>query len=232
MSLESGSTIESLNLNNPNSSDSVSEGAGHIKLIKGVLKNIFPGVGGQGYNIPILAKESELNNLVGLGRNLSAWMLGMEDADNVLNGRCNTLDATTATLTSDMTTAKADIISLDARVDVYDADAPNHVKFSDFSSNTQQDASRALISIKLPNNISLQYGWFTLGSPDQQLSFVNPLFTWAFAPIVVASPYLSTNRIITLDNFTQYNFDAHMKNPSSGAGVTGTFHMIAIGVRE
>lgn len=231
MSLESGSTIESLNLNNPNQSDSVSEGASHIKLIKGVLKNIFPGVNGQGYNTQILAKESELNNLVGLGRNLPTWMLGMEDADNILNGRCNDLDASTATLNGQMSTAQGDIISLDSRIDAYDMDAPNHVKFSDFSSNTQQDVSRGLTSVKLPNNISLQYGWFTLGTPDQQLSFINPLFTWAFTPIVIASPYSSANRIITLDNFTQYYFDAHMKNPSSGAGVTGTFHMFAIGVR-
>lgn len=70
MGLETGSTISDLNLSNPVPGDSVSEGDDHIRLLKKVLKNIFPGENGQGFSKPIIATEDELNSLVGISGNV------------------------------------------------------------------------------------------------------------------------------------------------------------------
>lgn len=66
MSLESSTTISGLVASNPAGTDSQSQGYQHLQLIKSVLKLQFPGVAGQGFAIPITAKETELNFLVGV----------------------------------------------------------------------------------------------------------------------------------------------------------------------
>lgn len=66
MGLEVGSTIASLVASNPLPGDLVSLGDDHIRLLKTVLKNTFPGVGGSGLASPIDATEDELNALVGV----------------------------------------------------------------------------------------------------------------------------------------------------------------------
>lgn len=66
MGLESGITIQSLDASNPPGGDPRSQGAGHLRLIKNVLKNIFPGASGDGFNIPITASEVEINYLEGV----------------------------------------------------------------------------------------------------------------------------------------------------------------------
>ena len=66
MSLESSSSIAGLVAANPPQTDTRKEGAGHLRLLKSVLKTIFPGVAGQGFAIPITATEAELNFVHGV----------------------------------------------------------------------------------------------------------------------------------------------------------------------
>lgn len=66
MGLETGSTIKDLISANPPGGDPRSQGAGHLRLIKSVLKAIFPGANGDGFDEPILATEQEINYLQGL----------------------------------------------------------------------------------------------------------------------------------------------------------------------
>ncbi len=66
MGLEVTTTIAGLVSTNPTATDSVTQGDDHIRLIKDVLKTIFPGVGGSGLAEPITATEDELNSLVGV----------------------------------------------------------------------------------------------------------------------------------------------------------------------
>lgn len=70
MPLEAADTIEELNSLWPLGSDSKSQGDDHFRLIKGVLKAQFPGVSGDGFSIPIVATEAEINRLDGLTVNV------------------------------------------------------------------------------------------------------------------------------------------------------------------
>jgi hypothetical protein len=54
--------------------DPRSQGDDHLRYIKNVLKNTFPGALGQGFNTPILADESELNFLQGTTSNVQAQL--------------------------------------------------------------------------------------------------------------------------------------------------------------
>ena len=65
MALESATTLSGLITANPTSIDAVSQGDDHFRLIKSVLKLQFPGVGGDGYAVPITATEAQLNLLTG-----------------------------------------------------------------------------------------------------------------------------------------------------------------------
>jgi PKD repeat protein len=70
MGLEVTTNIAGLVDTNPATTDPVYDGPRHFWLIKSVLKNIFPGVGGQGFAIPITATEAELNYLGGVTSNV------------------------------------------------------------------------------------------------------------------------------------------------------------------
>jgi hypothetical protein len=72
MGLETGTTIANLDSTFPTAGDPRSEGDDHLRLIKSVLKSQFPGVGGNGFAVPITAKETELNFLSGLTSNAQA----------------------------------------------------------------------------------------------------------------------------------------------------------------
>lgn len=74
MSLETASTIAQLQSSAPSASDPVNQGDDHIRMIKHVLKNIFPGSGGQGFSIPIVATEAEINFLDGVTSNIQAQL--------------------------------------------------------------------------------------------------------------------------------------------------------------
>lgn len=69
MTVEVSTTIAGLDATWPLANDAshlVSEGDDHLRLLKSALKTQFPGVGGLGFAIPITAKETELNSLVGV----------------------------------------------------------------------------------------------------------------------------------------------------------------------
>jgi hypothetical protein len=61
MGLESGTYIDDLNQNNPTSSDGVSQGDDHLRLIKKVILNTFPNIDNE-----VTATEDEINKLDGL----------------------------------------------------------------------------------------------------------------------------------------------------------------------
>lgn len=66
MSVESATTLATLEDLWPLAGDFVSEGDDHLRLIKSVLKAQFPGAAGDGLASPITATEAELNTLVGV----------------------------------------------------------------------------------------------------------------------------------------------------------------------
>jgi hypothetical protein len=66
MSLESTTTIAGLVAANPTAGDPFSQGDDHLRLIKTVLKTIFPGAASAGFSIPITATEAELNFVHGV----------------------------------------------------------------------------------------------------------------------------------------------------------------------
>jgi hypothetical protein len=74
MSLEEAITIAQLQSYNPAPGDPINQGDDHIRRIKAVLKNIFPGSGGQGFSIPITATEAQLNFVTGATSNIQAQL--------------------------------------------------------------------------------------------------------------------------------------------------------------
>ncbi len=72
MGLEITDTIAGLVATNPTGADPVNQGDDHLQLIKGVLKNIFPGAGGVGFAVPINATEAQIDHLVGCTQNVQA----------------------------------------------------------------------------------------------------------------------------------------------------------------
>jgi len=91
MPLETGSTIEDLVPENPIPEDPVSEGDNHLRLIKFVLQQQFPGSAGQGFNTAILATETELNYLQGAASNI-------QDQIDAITGGSNNLPAPAGTI--------------------------------------------------------------------------------------------------------------------------------------
>lgn len=63
----------------PLGTDPRSQGDDHVRYIKKVLKNVFPGVGGDGFNTPITAKESEINFLAGVTSNIQDQLTSAND---------------------------------------------------------------------------------------------------------------------------------------------------------
>lgn len=86
MSLETASTIAQLQSSAPSASDPVNQGDDHIRMIKYVLKNIFPGSGGQGFSIPIVATEAEINFLDGVTSNIQTQLNSLQSALSALLG--------------------------------------------------------------------------------------------------------------------------------------------------
>jgi hypothetical protein len=67
MGLESSPQhIDDLDESWPLTGDNTNEGDDHIRNLKNVLKVVFPGSGGLGFNTPITANEAEINTLDGL----------------------------------------------------------------------------------------------------------------------------------------------------------------------
>ena len=66
MGYEAVTDIDGLVIANPAGGDNVSQGDDHIRMLKTVLKNIFPGSSGNGFATPITATEAEINKLASL----------------------------------------------------------------------------------------------------------------------------------------------------------------------
>lgn len=69
MPLESTTTIEGLDDSYPLGGDPTNKGDDHLRLIKSVLKTMFPGASGNGFAIPVVATEVEFNYITGLTSN-------------------------------------------------------------------------------------------------------------------------------------------------------------------
>jgi hypothetical protein len=82
MAIEAGTTISQLNKLWPTGTDKILEGDNHLRLIKSILKTQFPGAGGNGFAIPITAKEVEINHLSGVTSNVQAQI-------NAINANVN-----------------------------------------------------------------------------------------------------------------------------------------------
>ena len=80
MPLEDTDNIGGLVPSNPLGIDTTTEGNDHIQLLKNVLKLIFPGVGLQGFAIPIIATEDELNFSTGLTGNIQTQFADLEQS--------------------------------------------------------------------------------------------------------------------------------------------------------
>lgn len=72
MGLEAATFIDGLNSSWPLGTDSATLGDNHLRLIKSVLKSVFPGAGGNGFAKQIIATEDEINFLSGVTSNLAS----------------------------------------------------------------------------------------------------------------------------------------------------------------
>ena len=70
MGLETGNYIEDLNASNPFSTDIVSEGDDHLRLVKKILKKQFPSLGAQAVTV----SASNINQLSGIKSNVQAQL--------------------------------------------------------------------------------------------------------------------------------------------------------------
>lgn len=80
MPLETGSVIEDLDQSWPLGGDPTNKGDDHLRLIKSILITQFPGAAGDGFAIPIVATEDELNFLSGVTANIAESITDLEDA--------------------------------------------------------------------------------------------------------------------------------------------------------
>ena len=65
MGLEAANFIDGLDQTWPTGIDPINKGDDHLRLVKKVIKDTFPGVGGVGYASAIQALEADLNNTTG-----------------------------------------------------------------------------------------------------------------------------------------------------------------------
>ena len=86
MALETAVVISQLVATNPTNDDDLEDGDDHIRTIKSVLKNQFPGQNGQGYNRPILASETEIDSLLNIRANVQVQLDALEARIIALEG--------------------------------------------------------------------------------------------------------------------------------------------------
>ena len=87
MPLESTTTIAGLDQSYPLGGDPTNKGDDHLRLIKSVLKTMFPGAGGSGFSIPVTATEAELNYLSGLTSNAQDQLDAISASVSALTGQ-------------------------------------------------------------------------------------------------------------------------------------------------
>ena len=85
MGLELATTIKQLQKLWPEPSDDVSQGDDHLRLLKKVLKLIFPGANGEGFAIPITATEEEINYLRGVASNVQEQLNAKGDSSDYVS---------------------------------------------------------------------------------------------------------------------------------------------------
>lgn len=93
MPIETALNIADLNQTWPLGTDTPAQGDDHLRLIKTVLKDQFPGSGGDGYNTPILATEADLNFCAGLSSSVQDQFDALVNADNALQTQINAIDS-------------------------------------------------------------------------------------------------------------------------------------------
>jgi hypothetical protein len=76
MGLETTTFLDGLNTAWPLGTDPGPQGDDHLRLIKSVLKDTFPGSGGNGFSKQILATEDEINHLTGLTVDIATALAG------------------------------------------------------------------------------------------------------------------------------------------------------------
>ena len=86
MPLESATTIADLDESWPLGGDVTTQGDDHLRLLKQVLKDQFPGELGDGYNEVIFTTETELNYSVGLTSNIQEQFDAIGDRLDGLEG--------------------------------------------------------------------------------------------------------------------------------------------------
>jgi len=77
MPVESATYIDKLEKDYPLQDDDVSQGDDHLRLTKSVLKNTFPGSGGDGFKEAITASETELNYVKGVTSGIQDQFSGL-----------------------------------------------------------------------------------------------------------------------------------------------------------
>jgi len=85
MGIEAGQYLADLDKEWPLQDDERSEGDDHLRLIKAVVKQTFPGAAGEGYSVPIKATELDLNNLTGTLGNVQEQIDSKPSDDDVVH---------------------------------------------------------------------------------------------------------------------------------------------------
>ena len=99
MGLETGTTISDLDETWPLSIDAANTLGAHVRLIKQVLRDQFPGQANNGFTTPIVATETELN-----------YLSGTTDA---VQSQINTINTTLTSLQSQITALDVRITALE-----------------------------------------------------------------------------------------------------------------------
>lgn len=108
MGLESTTTIGGLVSTNPVASDAVGQADDHLRLVKTVLKTIFPGAGGVGFVTPLTATEVELNYVDGVTSAIQTQL-------NTIGGNATTALANAATADGKAVTADGKAVTADGK---------------------------------------------------------------------------------------------------------------------
>jgi len=109
MGLETTTTIAGLVATNPVSGDPLGQADDHLRLIKSVIKTIFPGTSGSGFSIPITATEAELNYVHGV--------------TSAIQTQLNTISGTAATALANAATADGKAVTADGKAVTADGKA-------------------------------------------------------------------------------------------------------------
>lgn len=86
MPLEVATNIAQLDNTWPLLGDSLSETGGHLRQLKQILKDMFPGSGGNGYAIPIEATEDEIDFTIGLLTNVQTELDSIANNGVIVSG--------------------------------------------------------------------------------------------------------------------------------------------------